>query len=304
MSVISVRELTRNDLAAAAEVCTQALAYDPMSEADLLKLQWEDPDFDERYNLVARMGDQMAGLVLGVIRPDAKAGKVGYLKLLAVRPQMQRQGVGKRLVAELEERLRAAGASEVRVSGSAPCYIWPGMDVRYTEAWCLFRQLGYHRYADATNMTVDLEKAPLDTSADEAELANHGIRVRRLDEADRDAFVSYIEKWGPSWRWEALASYGNDPISCHVALHQGAFVGFAAYDANLRGWFGPMGTDQEMRRFGIGRILLKRCLQDQREKGYGTAQIAWTGPYHFYAKAVGARMERVFWLLKKELAPA
>jgi hypothetical protein len=49
-------------------------------------------------------------------------------------------------------------------------------------------------------------------------------------------------------------------------------------------------------------VLLRRCLADQRAAGQRTAQIGWVGPLRFYARAVGARAERVFWLYGRELA--
>jgi mycothiol synthase len=297
---VSIRQAGLHDLPGVYAVCQRALVYDNWSQPELQHLLWGDPDFNPSLALVAEEGRAPVGVAFGVVRRAAE-GQTGFLKLIAADPGRQRQGIGRSLLAEMERRLQQAGAAEVRVSGSAPCYIWPGVDVRHTEAYCFFRDQGYERYADATNMTVELARAPLDTAAEEAALRQEGIEVRRLAEADREAFTAYMSRWSTSWQWEALASYRNDPITCHIALKQGQISGFAACDTNKRGWFGPMGTDQEMRRHGIGRILLKRCLRDQREAGYGKVEIAWTGPFHFYAKAVGARMDRTFWLMKKAL---
>lgn len=301
MTTAWVREILRSDLDRVAAICRQALVYDSIPADELVKLLWEDPDFDQRYCLMAEVEGAPVGIAFGVMRQDPKAGTLGFIKLMAVLPERQRQGVGKSLAAELERRLAASGAAEIRVGPSAPRYVFPGVDIRYTEAYCFFRDLGYKRYHDATNMTVDLARAPLDTQAEEAALLAQGIEIRRLAETDRAKFEEYMVRWGSGWQWEGLSALRQNPVSCHVALHNGEFVGFSAYDTNRRGWFGPMGTEQSMRKFGIGRILLKRCLKDQRNLGYGTVQIAWTGPFHFYAKAVGARMEREFWMMKKEL---
>jgi hypothetical protein len=62
-----------------------------------------------------------------------------------------------------------------------------------------------------------------------------------------------------------------------------------------------MGTAEEARGLGVGRVLLRRCLADQAETGRQEAQIGWVGPIHFYARAIGARVERVFWLFRRSL---
>jgi hypothetical protein len=43
------------------------------------------------------------------------------------------------------------------------------------------------------------------------------------------------------------------------------------------------------------------CLADMRATGLRTAGIGWVGPVRFYAAAVGARVERVYWRYRKEL---
>jgi hypothetical protein len=48
-------------------------------------------------------------------------------------------------------------------------------------------------------------------------------------------------------------------------------------------------------------VLLRRCLADQRAFGVTRAEIGWVGPVPFYSRAVGARIERVFFLYRKQL---
>ena len=64
----------------------------------------------------------------------------------------------------------------------------------------------------------------------------------------------------------------------------------------------PDGDRAGRQELGLGRVLLRRCLADQRAAGQRTAQIGWVGPLRFYSRAVGARAERVFWLYGRELA--
>jgi hypothetical protein len=62
-----------------------------------------------------------------------------------------------------------------------------------------------------------------------------------------------------------------------------------------------MGTGGELRKLGIGGVLLRRCLNDMRELGHvRTAQIGWVGPIPFYARTVDAYVERVYWMYRRD----
>jgi predicted N-acetyltransferase YhbS len=95
---------------------------------------------------------------------------------------------------------------------------------------------------------------------------------------------------------------GREHAGCHVAVDaEGAILGFAAYGSSRASWFGPMGTAPAVQGMGIGSVLLRRCLADQKAAGYDRVQIGWVGPLPFYSGAVGARVERVFLLYRKQL---
>ena len=62
-----------------------------------------------------------------------------------------------------------------------------------------------------------------------------------------------------------------------------------------------MGTAPAAQGLGIGSVLLRRCLADQQAAGLDSVQIGWVGPLPFYSGVVGARVERVFFLYRKQL---
>ncbi|MGA8113178.1 MAG: GNAT family N-acetyltransferase [Actinocatenispora sp.] len=229
---------------------------------------------------------------------------VGHLDLLAVDPDHRRAGIGSALVTAAERALWDLGVREVRWCGNPPCYAWPGVDVRYTPAICCAGALGYEQYMAAQNMVVDLADADLATAADEERLAGEGVTVRRGTADDLLALHDWaIRVWNPSWAWEIEQSVLADGAGLHVALRRedGAILAFAGHGANRPSWFGPMGTDPDARKLGLGNVLLRRCLADQREAGHATAQIGWVGPVPFYARTVGARLDRIFWMYRKSL---
>ncbi|MEU7871248.1 GNAT family N-acetyltransferase [Dactylosporangium sp. NPDC049140] len=228
---------------------------------------------------------------------DADPG-LGHVELLAVLPEARRRGVGSALLRAAEERLAALGATRVRLGGNPPCYAWPGVDVRYTPAVCLARRAGYKMTDTAWNMTADLTLHSAEAALDESRLEGQGVKVLPAG-PDTPRWVRSI--WGDGWAWEVEQSLGRGGAGCYVAVRDGEILGFAAYGANRPSWFGPMGTSPAAEGLGVGRVLLRRCLADQRAAGLRAAQIGWAGPIGFYSKAVGARVERVFWIYTKAL---
>lgn len=221
--------------------------------------------------------------------------QVGHLDLVAVDPEHRRRGLATALIRQAEDELRDLGCTVVRVAGNPPDYAFPGIDVRYTPAICTVTKAGYAHVQTAWNMTVDLDPDALDTAADEARL--DGIEVRRAEADDVARLRPVIAaEFGGHWAAEITTAQ-----AVHIATRDGRPIAFAAWGCTRPSWFGPMGTLPEAKGLGIGSVLLKRCLLDQSKAGYAQAQIGWVGPVPFYAQAVGARIERVFFLYSKEL---
>ena len=256
--------------------------------------------------LVAFVQGTLAGVVLG--STGYRDPAVGHADLLAVHPAHRRRGIGRALLRRAEAVLGGLGAAEVLLAGNPPHYAWPGIDVRYTPAVCLAQALGYQRDRTAWNMTVDLSSgdspALRGTEAAEERLAEAGVAVRRAEPEDVAELVEFARtNFGGSWDVEIADSVGRAGAGCHIAVRAaaGQVLGFAAYGSSRPSWFGPMGTAEAARGLGIGAVLLRRCLADQRAEGRRRAEIGWVGPVPFYANAVGARIERVFFLYRKPL---
>ncbi|GHE44652.1 hypothetical protein GCM10017673_53460 [Streptosporangium violaceochromogenes] len=285
-----IREAAAADMAAIGEIARSALTLDA-AQARPLVMRLAQPPPRRRWRALVS-GDLDAVLFASMSEREAA---VGHVDLLAVAPGSRGRGRGRALVAAAEEWLREEGAGQVRLAGNPPCYAWPGVDVRYTPAACLAESLGYERYETAWNMTVD-PAADLSTRADLARLADRGVTVRAAAPGDREAVAAFVEEhWNGRWAWEAEQATG-----CHYAVRGGEILGFAAWGARPA-WFGPMGTAPAARGLGVGRVLLRRCLAEQREAGLTSPQISWVGPLGFYSRTVGACAERVFWLYRKDL---
>jgi len=254
--------------------------------------------------VMSASGDRLVGVVLGSV--SHRDPSIGHVDLLAVDPRERRRGMGRALMARIEGALAGMGAGDVVLAGNPPYYAWPGIDVRYTPAICAAMALGFEQDQPAWNMTADLRGADapgLRSTADaEARLAEAGVTVRRAVLDDVPSLVDFaLTNFGSGWAGEITHSVGRDRAGCHVAVGKdGEILGFAAYGARPS-WFGPMGTAPAAQGLGIGSVLLRRCLADQRVAGQDTVQIGWVGPLPFYSGVVGARVERVFFLYRKQL---
>lgn len=269
----------------------------------ILRRLLDPPPGRRTVRLVAMSSGQVRGMVFASVR-DRDPG-VGHLDLVAVHPAVRRQGIARALVSAAERLLHEYGVREVRIAGNDPCYAWPGIDVRYTPAVCLATALGYPQDRTGWNMTADLAAVP-DTGAAETRLAADGITVRRATTADADTVGAFADQhFGGGWSWESreaiVRGEAGEVAGCHLALRGSDVLGFAAYGALRPSVFGPMGTLPVAQGTGIGGVLLRRCLADQRAAGLSSAQIGWAGPVAFYSRTVGARIERVFLLYRKPL---
>lgn len=299
---MEIQNLTPNDLPALASLCQLTLPHDTWS-VDLLEYQLlEQPNANPAHQLLAWQGSQLVGAMLGGTR-DSDEGTQGWIRLFATHPRQQRRGVATTLLQEFERRMQADGITKIAIANSVPCYFWPGLDVRYTPAFCFLQRHGYQQNGEGINMYVDLNSQSWDTSDEEAFLSLEGFSIRRLQPNDRIAFSDWLLRtWSPAWQAEGLLTLKRDPIPCFVAEHNGRICAFAAYGvASFPYSFGPTGTEEVLRGKGLGRVLFYRCMQDLKEHGHNYAEVSWVGPIVYYAKIANATIHRVFWYLEKSL---
>lgn len=116
-----------------------------------------------------------------------------------------------------------------------------------------------------------------------------GIVIRRGLAPEKHVVADWIGQYfGLLWRSECEVAFARQPISCFVATEGEKLIGFACYDATMRGFFGPTGVSEVARGRGAGRALFMACLHDMWAQGYGYAIIGAAGPTAFYKKAVSA----------------
>lgn len=313
MSNLQTRPLEARHLPAAAALCRREIAYLPFSEAILQDRILDDPDFDPELNPTVWHGERLVAMACGA-PPSEELQTAGGVKLFAVASDLRRQGIATRLFDHIEDRLAGLGAGESVAIIAGNNRFMQGLDLRYTEALCFLEARGYERAGDGMDMDVDLRNTPLDTSEKEEELERvHGLRVRRLTMDDYQQAWDYVAREfeypsalaadpvGRRWAYLATSGLKLDPPTLWMAEKDGEFCGFAVTDVAAPERLGPMGVSPEVRKLGVGTVLLKRALADLWARGVETGVIYGAGPYAFYARTVDAVVNAVFWRLRKPL---
>lgn len=262
-------------------------------EAEILHRRiFDDPDHIPDHGFLLRDNGKTIGFMVGVLRDNE-----AWLKLFAVDKQHRRSGLGSMMLEEIETLFRSAGAERVRILNCSPCYFTPGLDPRYTEAFCFLQSHGYTAERYVHNMEVDLTGNEFETAHLESKLAKQGFEIRRLEHEDEQTFYEWmLGTWSQNWTTEACNSLKNAPVTTFIALDSRDNIrGFATYDVTLfRGGFGPTGVEESLRGLGIGKVLFLRCLRDMKTRGYPRCEIAWVGPISFYAHTADARICATF----------
>lgn len=142
------------------------------------------------------------------------------------------------------------------------------------------------------DMLVKLYELP-DVHMPDPVMLNAGVRIHRPMASDKSRIAAYIrENFSEVWANEFEKAMSNTPVSCFIAAKDSTeLVGFACYDATLRGFFGPIGVSEGCRGLHIGKELLLSCLHAMRSEGYGYAIIGWSNEKNavFYNKYAGAQ---------------
>lgn len=285
-----------------AALLADAAPHEALTADELLACCWDDPGLVLGVDADGGAPGAGADAVVAAVVRRAGDHAVGFVRLLAVHPGRRRAGLGRQLLAEAEAWLVAQGASELRLGGEAPFYLWPGVDVRATAMLCLAEAAGYEPMGAELDLSLPVTfRAPPPA----------GVEVRRvLDDADVAAVRALVDAAFPWW-WPETAR-GIEGAGCLGAFATvedaaadagppapgGRALGFACHSVNRAGWLGPMGTDPADRHGGVGHALLGAVCQDLMVAGRRDVEVAWIGPVGFYA-AAGASVSRVFRTLRR-----
>jgi mycothiol synthase len=292
----------------------EAMPRDPISSARFTRQVLLDPNFRSEGALVARIDAEVVGFCLAIARqvPLENApldADRGYITMMAVRPDHQRQGLGAALLQRAEAFLQAQGRAMVMVSPYAPGYFIPGVDVEaYANALQFFNKHDYQELCRPLAMEAPLwDWSPPDWVAEHSKrLTQESVRVVPYSPEWTLPLLEFVSREFPG-DWVRVVREtigrilaGERPERLILAHAEGRVIGFAHHE-NER--FGPIGVAAAERGRGLGHRLMFRTLAAMREAGFRTAWFLWSDDatarrlYH----AAGFTERRRFAVLRKEL---
>lgn len=286
MAEITIRPYQGSDENSVLEVWRAALTGDPIHARVFHTKVLLDPNFSPQYLLVAEIGGQVRGFVLGVARrvPLFLQGlepELAWVTAFGVEPGFERRGIGTRLFERLEAQFRAEGRTSLSISPYVPNYFTPGVDVNtYPAALGFLQAQGYRVVDRPVSMEIPMTsyRIPEAVLALERQWIEQGCTFQPVSSADLPDLMPFIaHHFGWEW-WRHAQEYltelfnGSDEISFWVARRGGEVAGYCQM---RRERFGPFGVDPALRNQGIGQVLLSRCLAEQRSKGFHTAWFLW-----------------------------
>lgn len=300
-----IRQITEADIPALTHIARRGLEFEQdVAEALVREKTIGARDHDPDLGLAWEEDGRVVGFAQGVIAGELDGRTKGAVRIFCVNLAFRRRGIASALFDELETRLKSRGAGVITMLDVPANYLTPGIDFRYTEAYCFLLQRGYTVFRENHNMRCSLDvKAWPDLDDEVAKLADDGLEIRRATPQDRDALVTLLQQEWKGWIPEVTSALDNQPSGVHICLKAGEVLAFSGFQGNNKSlpFFGPMGTSPRLRGRGVGGILLRLCLRDLARQGWNYAIIPWVGPVAFYNRYCGAWLDRCFWAYKKEV---
>lgn len=249
-----------------------------------------------------------AGAVLDSWQPPG----VGWLSLVAVKPQWQGAGVGTLLASEVVDRLRLRGCHSLRFGGEPNHLLAAIPQAAPAAAWRLARRLGARFHAAEFDLHLDL-RLPVERRELPAGW--------RLSASEAVAGIAFVKRAFPGrWAEEVVerVAAGAVIITLHgpdaaegakTAVADGfcmvyrgdeglvapslAWAGPTVADGPGLAGMGPLGISEEARGQGLGLCLVSGAAAWLQKRGATDLFIDWTSLTGFYGR-LGARVWRAY----------
>jgi len=248
-----------------------------------------------------RLVTERDGQVVGfAMTQNNAAHHEGTISLVMVRPENQRQGIGRQLQTAAVESLRAQGVVEIQL-GHGP--FWPGVPVDLPAAVGFFKTCGWVFQDTNYDLAQDLSayQTPLGILE---RVAEQGIEFRLASQADVGAILELEDRvfsyWAEFFHITANAGHYDKILG---AWDGDTAVGALLLEAGPNHWhqllgddmgtIGCVGVDDAYQGRGIGVAMTARASEILKAKGVRQCHVGWTDLLTFYGR-LGYRVWRTF----------
>lgn len=203
------------------------------------------------------------------------------IRLICVIPSKQGQGIGTKLISEIEKCAVNKGFDKIIIGGASS-----GLFIGATsESWEFFKKLGFVSAGGCDEMLLNLEDFQFDKlSLHGSDIAEYGWFNGDLEEI-RSAVSSVKENW---------TQYYNNPGNIYVAKVNGEIASFCLVDTNCQNYLtdkyckvgmpGCVGTVPKFRNKGIGLEMVARVTEYLKTQGMKVSFIYYTTVAEWYEK--------------------
>lgn len=311
MKVINFDQKYMDDLL---QCWNSTLQYDPITKERFIDFVLLDDNFQSELLKLAIVDDHCVGFCYGVKRkvPYLERGlepERGWISIMGVLKEYQRQGIGTQLVNEVELSLKEKGATNVTLCAYSPNYFTPGIDIRYKEGMDFFNKIGYTDTGEAVSMQKSLwDYVVPEKTRDKIKLLNEeGIRVIPYTEEYLCELLEFLSlNFGAGWKRNALQAMQKKEAERTILLcidQNNHIIGFVMrkIDGN-EARFGPIGVREDLRSKGLGGVLLDLMMADMKSRGINYLYFLWTGgPAQKFYERHNFKVFRSYRLFRKEL---
>lgn len=307
---MEIRAYHVNDFEAIITLWNRVLTRDPISAYRFQLKVLADPNFDPEGLAVAEKDGEIVGFCLGILRkePLERIGlqeKLAWITAMAVKPEMQRQGIGTALLEKVETYFTANKREWAYVATYVPNYFFPGIDVdAYASGHEFFLKKGYILHSEVFGMGREILNLNMPEQIQEQirDLQAEGIELMTLKPKYTHSLLNFLRKefpgdWAPVIVDKIKLGGKDDEIV--IAVRNDEVLGYAQYEGEH---FGPFGVSAELRSKGVGAILFYKVIELMKEKGHHNVWLAWTGgdAKRFYEEKAGLIPQRRHAIVKKQ----
>ncbi len=291
---------------------TQNTIFKPLCESEFDKLFLSKSYFSN--GVVCENDNGVVGFAFGTI-----LGDVGYISYVGVNEKYRRKGIGKKLVLELEKKLRLKNVKRFDCMFYNPCQLeWiipqnyphchpgvPGVHMK-SDAYPFFKTMGYEDYAIqyAYYMPLSSFEEGNNVAERKARLKSDGIEICYFDPDKHFGFSELFDNINnEGWR-KSVMSRLDEPIV--VAVLNDKVIGYTgplALAEDKRGMFCGVGVHTDYRSCGVGKAIFSTLCRGLKEMG-GEYMSLFTGSNNlarFMYESIGFKKVADFSCMRKIL---